>query len=229
MKKVILNVSEEIKHILPDTLEKDLQDDEIICPTCHGLGVVKRHQPFGFKEKRDDRFTNINWYDNEYLTFCPTCYGGVVSLCKHCGKPIAKGYIEKCDCEQYKKIEEQKELEKYQETIKKAREVDEKDIQNTYLYDNETDRYFDSVDDYLDYCECEEITPSEILWVCGKEEISIDADRVIESACEDLHEDASENCDCISLQKALDKWCKEQTGTTSFYPCYQEYVRVNNQ
>ena len=40
IKHISLNVSEEIRHILPDTLEKDLQDNEAICPVCHGLGVV---------------------------------------------------------------------------------------------------------------------------------------------------------------------------------------------
>lgn len=42
------------------------------------------------------------------------------------------------------------------------------------------------------------------------QEISIDVDSVIENACDDLHEDACENCDYGSLQKALDEWCKEQ-------------------
>lgn len=41
IKHISLNVAEEIKKILPVTLEKDLQDDEIICPVCHGLGILK--------------------------------------------------------------------------------------------------------------------------------------------------------------------------------------------
>ena len=31
------------------------------------------------------------------------------------------------------------------------------------------------------------------------------------------------------LQEFLDKWCAKQTGTTTYYPCYKEYVRVQKE
>ena len=65
------------------------------------------------------------------------------------------------------------------------------------------------------------------LWVTSVEKISVDATNVIENACSDLHEDAYERCDEGSLQKLLDDWCKEQTGTTTYYPCYKQYVEIN--
>jgi len=37
LKHISLNVSEEIKHILPDTLEKDLQENEEICKNEEGM------------------------------------------------------------------------------------------------------------------------------------------------------------------------------------------------
>ena len=43
-------------------------------------------------------------------------------------------------------------------------------------------------------------------------EISLDADSIIESSCDELH---------------IDDWCKEQTGTTTYYPCYKEYVMID--
>ena len=43
IKHISLNVVDEIKKILPVTLEKDLQDNEIICPVCHGFGIKKRN------------------------------------------------------------------------------------------------------------------------------------------------------------------------------------------
>ena len=49
MKHISINISEEIKNILPDTLEKDLQDNEEICPVCHGLGVVIDNNPYGIQ------------------------------------------------------------------------------------------------------------------------------------------------------------------------------------
>ena len=223
--------AEEIKHILPLTLEKDLQDNEIICPTCHGLGVVKRKNPFGLKEKEDNYYSKINWYDNESLTFCPDCYNGIVRLCEYCGKPIQKGYISKCDCVEYKKIELEKDKIKYQEKINKAKEVAPETV-NTYLYDENTDKYFSDIDEFIDYYLCEydkkEINENlpNILWVCSETKISLNADSIIENACDDLHDDASENCDYNSLQILLDNWCSEQTGTISYCPSYKEYITV---
>lgn len=49
MKHISLDVSEEIKNILPETLEKDLQDNEEICSVCNGLGVVLDNNVYGIK------------------------------------------------------------------------------------------------------------------------------------------------------------------------------------
>lgn len=234
MKHIKLTVAEEIKHILPSTLKKDLNDNEIICPACHGLGVVKRKNPFGLKEKEDNYYSKINWYDNESLTFCPDCYNGIVSLCEYCGKPIQKGYINKCDCDQYKKIESENKKSKYQETINKAKEVAPEAVK-TYLYDENSNRYFSDIDDFIEYYlseydanEIDEVLPN-LLWVCSESEISLDAEDIVEQACEDLHEDAFENCDYGELQGMLNDWCSKQSGTTTYYPCYKEYVIVNKE
>ena len=137
IKHISLNVADEIKKILPVTLEKDLQDDEIICPVCHGLGILKQDYRFGVKEDDTEKAFKLNWYDNEYLTLCPNFYFGRI--------------------------------------------------------------------------------------------MSIDADWIIENACEELHEDARDSIgskDEKELQKFLDKWCDKQTGTTTYYPCYKDYVSV---
>ena len=65
------------------------------------------------------------------------------------------------------------------------------------------------------------------MWVTTEENIHMDANNLIEYACSDLHEDAVENCNTDELQKLLDKWCKEQTGTSTYYPCYKEYVIIH--
>ena len=58
----------------------------------------------------------------------------------------------------------------------------------------------------------------------------MDADSIIENACEELYEDARDNIsDEKELQEFLDKWCEKQTGTTTYYPCYKEYVRVQKE
>ena len=99
------------------------------------------------------------------------------------------------------------------------------------LYCEEFDEYYNTVDDFFDdyACSHEENDDEKPvrLWVTSVETISIDATNVIENACSDLHEDAYEQCDEGSLQKLLDDWCKKQTGTTTYYPCFKQYVEID--
>ncbi len=238
MKHISLNVSQEIKHILPDTLEKDLKDNEEICPVCHGLGIVKKDYQYGIEEEKSSK---VNWYDNEHFVWCPNCYFGVIKKCKYCGKILPKGRL-KCDCEKQREIDEKERRIKYQETISRATEIDLKDIgSDTWLYDERTDDYFSDIDYFVDaYKDNEDFADDketltnlpEVLWMCDNVDISMDADSIIESACEELHEDADDNIsyeDRKELQESLDNWCKKQTGTTTLYPNYKKYVRVKKE
>ncbi len=240
IRHISLNVSEEIKYILPDTLEKDLQDNEEICSVCHGLGVKKWDNPYGIKSDTSEVAKKSMFpYKHQSLLPCSNCYNGVVNICKYCGKQLPKGKL-KCDCKRQKSIDEEEKRIKYQETIVKAKEVDIKSV-STYLYDEQTDHYFAEIEDFIEeykdntYFENDEEMLNnlpEVLWVCSEVDISMDAGSIIENACDDLHEDA---LDAISyedereLQDLLDKWCEKQSGTKTYYPCYKEYVRVQKE
>ena len=234
MQQILISIKDEIKKVLPKKLKKDLQDNERICTKCHGLGVVAVHRVYGIKNDPNPEVKGVHFpYDHQALSFCPNCFNGVQKLCEYCGKPIQKGYISKCDCEQYKTKEDEKIKQKYLETISKAKEVKPEDV-ITYLYDENTDKYYSDVETFIEECECEngsleeliENLP-EILWVTSETKITLDAGKVIENACSDLHEDASDNCDYKSLQNLLDDWCEKQSGTTTYYPCYKEYIKVD--
>ncbi len=239
MKHISLNVSEEIKHILPDTLEKDLKDNEEICPVCHGTGIVKRNQPYGIAE--DKNTSKVNWYDNEYFVWCPNCYFGVIKKCEYCGRILPKSRL-KCDCGKQRELDEQERRIKYQETIAKAMEVDLSDVgSDMWLYDEQTYDYFSDVEYFVDaYKDNEEFADDQemfdnlpkVLWLCDNVDISMDADSIIENACEELHEDAEDsisNEDRKELQNMLDEWCRKQTGTRTVYPNYKKYVRVRKE
>lgn len=239
MKHISINVLKEIKNILPDTLEKDLQDNEAVCPVCHGLGVVLSDNVYGIKGDTLETAKKSSFpYNHQAIKLCPNCYNGVIDLCEFCGKQIERGYISKSDCEQYKAKEKEKKRIKYQEIIAKAKEVDIQSV-TTYLYDEETDHYFNAIEDFVDeyrdntnFANEEEMLENlpEVLWVCSEADISIDAYNIVEDACDDLHEDAFDNIsDLDELQKHLDEWCNKQSGTNSFYPCYKEYVRVKKE
>lgn len=243
MKHILINVSEEIKNILPDTLEKDLQDYERICPVCHGLGVVLDNNIYGIKGDTSEAAKKSMFpYNHQAIKFCPNCYNGVISLCKYCGKQIQKGSIDSCDCEQYKAKEEEKNRIKYQELIDKAEEVDIKDVDSDmWFYDEQTDDYFSDIESFVDaYRDFEEYESDEekmnnlpeVLWLTDPVDISMDAYSIIENACEDLHEDAYDNIsdkDMKELQNILDEWCNKQTGTRTVYPNYKKYVRVGKE
>lgn len=243
IKHISLNVSEEIKHILPDILENDLQDDEIICPVCHGLGIIKQDYRFGIEEDDTEKSFKLNWYDNEYITLCPHCYFGRLKTCKYCGKVLSKG-VNRCDCECFLKQEREEQIIKYQETINKAKEIDLKDT-SYYMYDEQSDEYFTDEYEFAEHWwelyqegdhDCNNFDEyfekhiPKVLWNCEETKISMDTDSIIDNACEELHEDARDNIsDEKELQEFLDKWCSKQSGTTTYYPCYREYVRVQKE
>lgn len=243
MKHISINVSEEIKSILPETLEKDLQDYEDICPVCHGLGVVLDNNLYGIKGDTSEAAKKSMFpYNHQAIKFCPNCYNGMINLCKYCGKQIPKCYIDKCDCKQYKAKEEEEKRIKYQEQISKAEEVNIKDIDpEMWFYDEQTDDYFSDIDsfvnsykDFDEYESDEEMMNNlpEVLWLTDPVDISMDANSIIESACEELHENAYENIsdeDTKELQYMLDEWCKKQTGTRTVYPNYKKYVKVRKE
>lgn len=231
IRREIINIEETIHKILHKVLVKDLQEHERICPICHGLGVRIVDNVYGIKDDTSEAGQReIFPYKNQSVSFCRSCYNGVQKLCPYCGKPYKRGYYY-CDCEVQKKADEEKRIKKWEETIAKAKEVQESDV-TTYLYCEEFDSYYSEMDDFFEeyeseYSDEECYTRPERLWVCEVAEISLDAAYVVENACSDLHEDAYGNCDKDSLQKLLDDWCKKQSGTTTYYPCYKEYVKID--
>ncbi|MHC1722521.1 MAG: hypothetical protein AB9836_04865 [Aminipila sp.] len=228
-----INVSEVIRNILPDTLEKDLQENERICPTCKGLGLSKEDNIYGLKDDPNPAVKGILFpYKHQSFKFCPDCYNGVQRLCQYCGRPLPNQAVFECDCEEFKKHEAEKKALKYKETIYKAERV-EWDSVDTLLYCDENGEYYDSDDkDYIReqllqgfIDEPREKTPK-VLWVTEAIDLSVNAANICEDACNDLHEDAYDNCDVEGLQKLVDEWCEKQHGTKTYYPSYTQYVMI---
>lgn len=212
-------------------------------PACHGLGVVISNNIYGIKGDTSEAAKKLIFpYNHHAIKFCPNCYNGVIRLCQYCGKQIPNGSIDRCNCEQYKAKEEEEKRIKYQEKISKAEEFDIKNVDlDMYFYDEQTDDYFSDIDSFVDvyknfneYESDEEMMNNfpEVLWLTDPVDISMDAYSIIESACEELHEDAEANIsseDRKELQNILDEWCKKQTGTKTLYPNYKKYVRVKKE
>lgn len=239
MQHISISVSEAIKDLLPDTLEKDLMENQRLCPICGGLGIIKRNHQFVLHSGKTPE-----WYDDEYFIWCPNCYFGVQSLCEFCGNPIAKG-VSRCNCEKSLEKEEMERQKRYQDKIDRAKKINLKDA-SYFLYDEESEQYFPDENDFADYyfnLYLDEIENNHIpfdeyfekyipkvLWNCYEVKLYIDADSIVSDACDELHEDAVDNIDDINeLQDFLDRWCAKQTGTTTYYPDYHEYVKVQRE
>lgn len=91
--------------------------------------------------------------------------------------------------------------------------------------------YFHEIEDLIDYCETANVEIPKYVWGTTSRIIHIDADDIIENACQELHEDA---CDWIDresrneLQKFLDDWCLEQTGTLTYEVDYTYAILLND-
>ena len=227
-----INLHEAVQKLFPRILVKDLSPNERICPVCNGLGMRIVDNIYGIHGDDSELGRKMRFpYKHQALSFCQSCFNGVQRLCPYCGQPYKNQAYLHCDCKGQKQADREKKDKEKEERLVNAVVVDEKDV-DTMLYCEEWDEYYDSTDDFFEdyaanYSDQEEYEKPNVLWVCTVEKIHIDADRVIEDACEKLHEDAAEQCDARSLQKMLDHWCEDQTGTTTYYPCYKQYVVID--
>lgn len=141
--------------------------------------------------------------------------------CEQCGEK-AKQFHDLCDkCRDASWRAEA--IRKEQESFAKATE--RTDYDGPFMFD---DHCFDSVEDVLEHCECREIDVPEYLWIPERIKFEMDADRIIENALEEHHEDADDRIskeDRVALQAFLDEWCAKTT-IESFSEIRKEYVRV---
>lgn len=225
-----VNTYQVISKILPPYLVKNLTENERICPECNGLGLKVNDNIYGIKGDTSELGRKYMFpYKHQSLSFCQNCYNGVQRLCPYCGKPYKQRSYLHCECDGQRQADREKKVKEWKKIIENATEVNESDV-NTMLYCEENGEFYDTIDDFFEaytwHKDDFDVRPSR-LWVTTEENIHMDANNLIEYACSDLHEDAFEQCDADGLQKLLDKWCKEQTGTNTYYPCYKEYVIIH--
>ena len=102
------------------------------------------------------------------------------------------------------------------------------------LYDYVNDKYYYSVEDFYDTWNNSnnksKIKP-QVLFATVTARLSLNAEELLEEACEYLHEDAFDRIDkddIKELQEFLDKWCNRQKSVTeTYYPDYSRYIRIN--
>lgn len=203
-------------------LHKDLlmTDDyhEAICPICLGTGVILDDAAYGIDEGGTVRLP----YKHQHLAQCHNCYDGVIKVCNHCGEPI-NSYLHNCETMKEKRaLKAKHNLEEVYNSAEKL-SVTEAIQKFDYIYIEELDDCHD-VDEYT---ESELKHLSNIYHIFGTKQVhmTLDADWIIENACEDLCENAYDyigGTDIGKLQKLLDDWiAKSANGTITYYPDYK--------
>ena len=215
-------------------LSKDLHGNEEICQNCSGTGLVVLDNRYGLSDDPNKKAGHFP-YKHQSLSFCPFCFNGVVHRCEFCGKIITKGRL-KCDCDKQKEIDEQESIKKEKELFDKA-PIAPKEVEEScfYLYSDYypyNNGYFSDWDDFFDAWQdnhFEEDDKPEFVWITKEEPMKIDAWDIVNSAAEEMYEDAIENIsheEIVKLQKYLDEWCSNCGVGDTYFESHEYKVRI---
>lgn len=210
-----VNLSE--TELFTKSLEKELGENEELCPHCGGTGLIIMN----------------NALNPQSLMFCPHCSDGVIHHCKFCGNIIPKHY-RKCNCAEQRKLDceekERKEAERLANAPLAPEDIEsEMFFSEDYPYNDgffsEWEQFFEA---WLDEHEVGDKRP-EYVWTTKPMNMKIDAVNIIENASEALYEEAYFDVSDDKIQKLqdyLDDWCKTCGVATTYYPNYEYKVRI---
>ena len=157
------------------------------------------------------------------------CSCDSIKRCEYCGCEIdKKSYYTVCDSCRDKR-EKKREQDRFRKSTKYTLDDCPKDkciMMYSDVYGN-NEGYFTEVEDLLDYCSENEINVPKYIWCTNCRRISIDAYGTIESACDELCEDAIDtikDVDIKELQDFIDEWCNKQTGTDTYEVDYNNCI-----
>lgn len=234
-KKIIVNPIPYLQKITGEGLVKDLHDDEVLCETCGGVGLVLTDNPYGLSND-PNKVAGHFPYKHQSYTFCPDCYNGVVHRCKLCGELIRPRWNLKCNCAAQQALDKEKQEQIEQEVWDKAEELPE-DLKDSYTffyseYYGWNNGYFEDWDSFFDYWNDnyeETDERPEYVWVTEAVSMQIDARDIVESATEEMYEDAMDNIsdDAINnLQQFLNEWCRTCGVGDTYYESHKYKVKI---
>lgn len=219
-------------------LRKDLQDNEEICESCGGLGLQIYNNEYGLRSEGERiDFKNLFPYKVQDLGPCFHCYNGVRKRCEYCEELIHKNYT-KCPKKECKEKHGESEWQIEQKLIDNAikLKIDDEIAKSMGMYYSDhypyNDGYFSDIEGFLEYWDGEydsnEQKPKYV-WGTYSVGLTLDADRILKDACDDLHEEALSSIpkkEIDELQQYLNKWCKKQNGATTYYRDYKYVIEI---
>ncbi len=220
---IVPKIRQETKQVtMHYELKKDLQEDEVICEHCHGTGLDIADNVYGIKG--DTTHIGVHFpYKHQSLSVCPHCYNGVLRKCPGCGAIRGRKDYHECPCGYHSKKRKEQWEKNELKHWNNAKKITLEEALKKYdcLYIDNFDRYVYDESGIESALEDNNLKNSLRIYATTQSSISLDADSVVEQACEDLYEDSYENCDTKSLQKLLDQWCEENMKVTrTYYPDY---------
>lgn len=217
-KRLELDVTDAIKALYGDkvVLVKDLQEGQVICGQCNGLGLQKNDFRFGIPgDPARDHFP----YHEQVFGPCGACYTGVQTLCEYCRKPWPKSVL-RCECEAADGVRRDEAHDKEEERKKRCTRVAYKDYKGECMYDEDAEAYiYDGAD--------EDLESSHTYYACiaSKDWVGIDKSDLLDRLKERADEECEDGSDMVDWDPAAEKkleellaaWFKEHVKLSETY------------
>lgn len=210
-KRVNVDVEAVLRALFPQgmVLVKDLQDDEIICRVCAGLGASRWASSYGLQGA--DPALGSFPYTQETVGPCNACFNGVQRLCPHCNQPHSKVSY-RCSCRGV--VNERGLKQTAKEDARRST------LPRIALSDYTLDAVYDpDASEYVYEANFADLEPDATYFACTatSDWLRIHASSVIERMEEAAHEDFLQGSDMYTLkegaeaalQEVLDKWVGE--------------------
>ena len=195
---------------------------EKLCSCCDGFGVLQN------KSK---------------IERCFTCYGnGKIRICEKCDKITLHPFSTLCkECSEKERKEKllKEEQIKFEKAKKLSFENDNEKLKEfKYFFCEQypyNDGFFETFEQFFEVMYDRGFSQENLpkyVWGTYEKNIWIDIDWALENASDDLHDSAlatiSEE-DYKKLKEFVENWCKNQTGTITYYPDYNFAIEVPNE
>lgn len=147
--------------------------------------------------------------------------------CQRCGGEAPSGWLI-CDaCRKLKEVEEEK------ERFEKAEKITKWDGWVFSEGHGYQDGYFESLSEFLDWCQDEEIPESEVtyVWACKSNQfVNADVSDITERICDNAYEDFEPDClnGLEELKAALEKFNEANACQLAYNPDYTKAVLIKN-
>lgn len=105
--------------------------------------------------------------------------------------------------------------------------INYKDYDIEYLFDLKSDEYYSCVDTMEDYYKDNNLEMPKYAYGCYFESVSLDVDDILESACEEHHEDMISFLDGYSeLKEAIEEFNETNKTNGSYFIDYRTIVEL---